>query len=109
MWRRCILLALLAAAVVFAAGYSTLVLVVRPEANMMWMGTDALRLKIRLAPGAHARLWGDQSCGAPAAGAYAVLRSGNYVIPVSSIPNSGSGNICLASSDGALSRVFPGP
>ncbi len=107
MWRRSISLALLAAAVAFAAGYSTLVLSVRPEAALMWMGADAVRLKIRLAPGAQARLWGDASCVAPAADAYVVARSGTYVIPVSSIPNSNSGNICLASSDGALSRTLP--
>ncbi len=107
MWRRSIFLALWATPVAFAVGYGTLLLQVRPEATLQWMGADTLRLKIRLAPGAEARLWGDRACGGPAAERYVVPRSGIYVIPISSIPNNDSGNICLASSDGILSAALP--
>ena len=79
-----------------------LVLQVRPEAALLPVGDNAVRLKIRLAPGAQATLWASDSCEAPLPNGFVVSRAGAYLIPLSAIENTGSRNICLASSDGAL-------
>lgn len=82
--------------------HSQLMVQVRPEAALETLGGDAVRLKIRLAPGAQARVWTADSCGVPAPNTYTVAQSGIHVIPISTLANGSSSNVCLASSDGSL-------
>jgi hypothetical protein len=84
--------------------HSNLLLIVRPEALLLRQGSDAVQLKIRLAEGTEARLWGADSCGAPASGAMVISRSDSYIIPLSAFGASNSRQACLASSDGTLQR-----
>ncbi len=82
--------------------HSQLMVQVRPEAALETLGSDAVRLKIRLVPGTQARVWAAESCGAPAPNTYTVAQSGVHVIPISTMANGSSSNVCLASSDGSL-------
>jgi hypothetical protein len=80
---------------------TSLTLQVRPEARLDQDG-DFLRVKIRLARGADARLWSATACGAPLADTLVILRSGTHTIPLSALGAPAGENICLASSDGTL-------
>lgn len=80
----------------------TLLVQVRPEAALSYLGNDALLLRIRLAPGAQASIWMAQSCEQPVAGAYVVAQSGIRVLPLSGIPGPPDALICLATSDGSI-------
>jgi hypothetical protein len=89
------------------AATTTLTLRVVPEERMEVQG-NAVSLKIRLAPGATARLWAGTSCGAAPPPALVITRSGAYSIQptafgVTYSPTAGQAvGICLLSSDGLL-------
>jgi len=87
-------------------GFTTLLVEVRPEAVLASAGPDALRLTIRLAPDAQARLWIADNCLVPAADAYVVSRSARYVIELAQVPGHGA-SACLASSDNRLAQALP--
>ena len=79
-----------------------LVLEVRPEAVLAWQGDSAVLVKTRLAPGTLARVWADESCGAPTATSQVVSASGTVVIQLASIEGAGKPVVCLSSSDGRI-------
>ncbi len=79
----------------------TLLVQVRPEAALSYLGNDALLLKIRLAPGARASIWKAESCEQPLAEASVVAQSGIRLIPLSTIPGPPDALICLTTSDGS--------
>jgi hypothetical protein len=97
---------LLAAAGLAADRSTTLSVQVRPEAALRAAGFDAFDLKIRLAPGAEARLWMADACTASAPDGYLVSRSGTFQIAVAGVPGQGA-NVCLSSSDGQLLLSWP--
>jgi hypothetical protein len=102
---------LASAALVFAASKSAstnLVLVVREEEQLQLQGGSVV-LKIRLAPGVTARLWGDQACGTPIQTAMVIAESGTYTLPFDNIPYEQRAYLCLLSSDSTLrgSMVWP--
>jgi hypothetical protein len=76
---------------------------VRPEATLTWQGDSTVLVKARLAPGTQARVWGDESCGAPAAASQVISASGTVVIQLADINGAGKPIICLSSTDGRLS------
>lgn len=80
----------------------TLLVQVRPEAALSYLGNDALLLRIRLAPGARASIWKAESCEQPAAEASVVAQSGVRLIPLSTIPGPPDALICLTASDGSI-------
>jgi hypothetical protein len=85
---------------------ASLTLQVRPEARLDQEGAF-LRVKIRLARGADARLWSATACGAPLADTLVISRSGTHTIPLSALGAPAGENICLASSDGTLRLAQP--
>jgi hypothetical protein len=85
---------------------ASLLLQVRPEARLDQDGAF-LRVKIRLARGADARLWSATACGAPLADTLVISRSGTHTIPLSALGAPAGENICLASSDGTLRLAQP--
>ena len=93
---------------VFAGSVSHQLFVqVRPEVALSHQNEATLLLKIRLKPGAQATLWNAKICDAPDPGAYPVVRSGIYSIPLSVIPGPADAGTCLASSDGAFALFLP--
>lgn len=80
---------------------------VRPEAALSWQGDGAVLLKARLAPGTLARVWADDSCGAPITEAQVIPGSGMYTIPLADLGAAGKPMVCLSSSDGRLSAALP--
>jgi hypothetical protein len=76
---------------------------VRPEATLAWQGDSAVLVKARLAPGTQARVWADESCGAPIAASQVVSTSGTVVIQIAAIDGTGKPLVCLSSSDGRIS------
>ena len=76
---------------------------VRPEATLTWQGNSTVLVKARLAPGTQARVWADQSCGAPTAMSQVIPASGTIVIQLADIDGAGKPMVCLSSSDGRLS------
>lgn len=83
------------------SSHTRLTVTVRPAVAMSRQGEDTIGVKIRLAPQAQARLWRDETCGAPPQGAYLLSQSGTYTVPLSRVDGSGS-LVCLSSSDGSL-------
>jgi hypothetical protein len=105
----CLLIAMLCILCVRAASSTAIVSLmvqVRPEARLDQAGM-LLRVEIRLAPRAEARLWWATACGAPTPGALVITRSGTYAIPISALGAAEGGSICLASSDGTLRLAQP--
>jgi hypothetical protein len=76
---------------------------VRPEAALSWQGDGTLLVKARLAPGTQARVWADESCGAPTATSQVISASSTIVIHLADIDGAGKPMVCLSSSDGRLS------
>lgn len=74
---------------------------IRTEASLDASRMDAVRVKIRLAPGTNALVWTAQdSCTTPSMTGRSIASSGTYDIPTSDL---GSGNrVCVASSDGSI-------
>jgi hypothetical protein len=81
---------------------------VRPEAALAWQGDSVVLVKARLAPGTQARVWTDDTCGAPAAGAQLVSTSGTVAIDLADIGGAVKALVCLASSDGRINASLPG-
>ena len=77
-----------------------LVVQVRPEAALAWQGNSAVLVKVRLTPGAQAKVWAGDSCGAPPVGARLIPASGTYTIPLSTIDGDGKAMVCLSSQGG---------
>ncbi len=84
----------------------TLLVQVRPEVALSYLGNDALLLKIRLPAGARASLWRAQNCEKPVAGAPVVDQSGTQVIALSVIPGPTDALICLTTSDGSIALTL---
>jgi hypothetical protein len=107
MLKRITLVALVCAVGGFAQSSSVssaqLVIDVRPEATLTWQGVSTVLGKARLAPGTQARVWADESCGAPTAMSQVISASGTVVIQLADINGTGKPVICLSSSDGRLS------
>jgi len=107
MLKRITLIALLSAVGGFAQSSSVssaqLAVDVRPEATLTWQGDSTVLVKARLAPGTQARIWADESCGAPTATSQVISASGTFVIPIADIDGTGKPVVCLSSSDGRLS------
>jgi hypothetical protein len=76
---------------------------IRPEATLTWQGDSAVLVKARLAPGTQARVWADQSCGAPTTASQVISASSTVVIQLADIDGAGKPMVCLSSSDGRLS------
>src|ERR1700682_2300806 len=75
---------------------------VRPELSAMLDGGGSVQVRIRLAPGAQARVWTAASCAAPSPDDYVIARSGAYRIALDTLPGTGT-TVCIASSDGRVS------
>ena len=107
MLKRIIAVTLLGAVGGFAQSSSVssaqLAVDVRPEAVLSWQGDNTLLVKARLAPGTQARVWADESCGAPTAASQVISASGTVVIQLADIDATGKPMVCLSSSDGRLS------
>ena len=80
---------------------------VRPEVALAWQGDRVLLVKIRLAPGTQARVWADDTCGAPTKGSQVIPASGALAIELANIGGAGKPVVCLASTDGRLSSSLP--
>ena len=78
---------------------------VHPEATLTWQGDAAVLVKARLAPGTQARVWTDQSCGAPTAAARVISASSTVVIQLTDLGGTGK-LVCLSSSDGRLNATL---
>ena len=103
--------ALLSAAVLGTAqqiATGQLCVAVRPELSATLDGSGSVQVRIRLAPGAQARVWTAASCATPRPDAYVIALSGMYRIAVDTLPGSGA-VVCVASSDGRLSSSTPLP
>ena len=107
MLKRLTVVALLCAVGGFAQSSSVssaqLAVDVRPEATLTWQGDSTVLVKARLAPGTQARVWADESCGAPIAMSQVISASGTVVIQLADIDATGKPIVCLSSSDGRLS------
>lgn len=80
------------------------VVIIAPEQMLIQQGDDIL-LKIRLSPGATARVWVDSSCEIPNSKAVLILQSGSYVLPIEKMQGLGGSYSCLRSSDGRLTTA----
>jgi hypothetical protein len=91
---------------------ASLILQVRPEELLKVMNGNVM-LKIRLARGTTARLWGANSCTSPSPDAQVVTMSGTYsfpwsaLTPVSSNLSPSTMQVCLVSSDGMIYDSLP--
>src|SRR5437660_1215585 len=107
MLKRIIVVTLLCAVGGFAQSSSVssaqLSVDVRPEATLTWQGDSTVLVKARLAMGTQARVWADESCGAPTTASQVISRSGTVVIQLADIGGAGRPIVCLSSSDGRLS------
>src|SRR5258708_2632697 len=81
---------------------------VRPELLATLDGSGSVQIRIRLAPGAQARVWTAATCASPSPDAYVIARSGTYRIAVDTLPGNAT-IVCVASSDGLLSSSTPTP
>ena len=80
---------------------------VGPEGTLTWQGNSAVLVKARLASGTQARVWADDTCGAPTADSQMISASGVVAIELANINGSGKPLVCLASSDGRISVSLP--
>jgi hypothetical protein len=83
-----------------------LTLTIQPQIQLQEQGTNVI-LKIRLAQGTNARLWGDNSCGLPKDNGTIVTVSGTYTISVQNLAGQGQAYACAASSDDILKASIP--
>ena len=81
---------------------TTLLVRVGEQAQLQVQGRSAI-LRIRLASGVSAQLWGDEACATPIEKALVFSRSGTYTIPLDVVPSNNKAHVCLLSSDGILS------
>src|ERR1700730_17827244 len=72
---------------------------VGPEGTLVWQGNSVVLVKARLASGTQARVWADDTCGAPPAGSQMISASGWVTIELASINGLGKPLVCMASSD----------
>jgi hypothetical protein len=111
MLKRAIVIASLTAAA--GAGQSSnvttgqLAVNIGPEATLARQGDTVVVVKARLAPGTQARIWTDDNCGIPAAGARMIVASGMIAIDLANLDGAGKRLVCLLSSDGMLSATLP--
>ena len=84
----------------------TLTLTIQPQIQLQVQGTDVI-LKIRLAQGTNAKLWGDNSCGLPKENGPTFTTSGTYTISVQNLAAQGQAYACAVSSDGLLKALIP--
>ena len=84
----------------------TLTLTIQPQIQLQVQGTDVI-LKIRLAQGTNAKLWGDNSCGLPRENGTTFTASGTYTISVQNLAAQGQAYACAVSSDGLLKALIP--
>jgi hypothetical protein len=107
MLKRITLVALLCTVGGFAQSSSVssaqLAVDVRPEAALAWQGDSTVLVKARLAPGTQARIWADESCGAPTATSQVISTSSTVMIPIADLDGTGKPVICLSTSDGRIS------
>jgi hypothetical protein len=75
---------------------------VRPEAALTWQGDSVVLVKTRLTPGTQARVWADDTCGAPTADSQMIPGSGTVAIELASIGGAGKTLVCISSSDGRI-------
>jgi hypothetical protein len=75
---------------------------VRPEAALAWQGDSVVLVKVRVAPGTQARVWTDDTCGAPTTGSQMISASGTVAIELANIGGAGKALVCLAFSDGRI-------
>jgi len=83
-----------------------LTLTIEPQIELQERGTNVI-LKIRLAQGSNARMWGDNSCGFPKDNARTFTASGTYTVSVQNLSSQGQAYACAASSDGILKASIP--
>ncbi len=76
---------------------------IRPAVAVTVQGAGAAEVKIRLNSEAHARVWKDENCATVPAKSYTITQSGIYNLNLAQIDGTGS-RLCLASSDGTLSK-----
>ena len=82
---------------------------VRPEAALAWQGDSIVLVKARLATGTQARVWADDTCGAPTADSQTISASGTVVIELANIGGTGKPLVCLSSSDGKVNANLAVP
>jgi hypothetical protein len=87
--------------------YTQVIVDVRPEGALAWQGDSVVFVKVRLAPGTQARVWADESCGAPAVSSQVLPASGMLAINLAAIDGVGKAMVCLSSSDGRISASLP--
>lgn len=89
-------------------GTTSLSLTVGQQEQLQLQGENVI-LKIRLASGVTARLWGDEGCATPIQKAMVMTKSGAYTISFDNVPHNSKGYVCLLTSDGILrdSVVWP--
>ena len=89
-------------------GTTSLLLTVGQQEQLQFQGENVI-LKIRLASGVTARLWGDAACATPIRKAIVLTKSGTYTISLDDVPQNNKGYVCLLTSDGILrdSVVWP--
>jgi len=80
---------------------------VRPEAALAWQSDTVVLVKARLAPGTQARVWADETCGAPTTDSQMISVSGTVAIDLANIGGAGKALVCLASSDGRINASLP--
>ena len=79
--------------------------VIAPAVALENMGNNAVRVKIRLSPASSAHIWLSNTCADTTAGPYILSLSGDYTIPVSTIPGAGD-TVCVVSVlDGLTARM----
>ena len=91
-------------AVVIAADsrMTSLIVRYRPEAVVSVQGGNVANLKIRLSEMAVATVWIADTCAAPAKESQTISESGEYHIPISSVPGQGRNFCLLSNADGIL-------
>lgn len=76
---------------------------VGPEGTLAWQNNSVVLVKARLASGTQARVWADDTCGAPTGGSQMISASGVVAIELANLNEGGKALVCLASSDGKIS------
>lgn len=89
-------------------GTATLLVTVREQEQLQLQGENVI-LKIRLASGVTARLWGSRACGMPIQQAMVFTKSGTYILLQENIPHDEEGDLCLLSSDRTLRDAVAWP
>ncbi|HEY2014074.1 MAG TPA: hypothetical protein VGH38_11275 [Bryobacteraceae bacterium] len=84
----------------------SLVVRVAPELAVSQEGADSIGIKIRLSELARAQLWIADNCSTPLPDSSTISHSGEYRIPISTLPGSGR-MVCLFSNLGAMREAIP--